>query len=181
MSVWPFTVTRPWLVRVVYGQLEDWEDARGDARNLAGPAFSRMEESVSVYKVCDPVEEARVVAACQLGRGQTPRKPILAVRFYSHELKILDISVAASLGATGVPSVDRAHRDISGNAESYIRLTDVVLARQKEGHDRVRRMMRTRLLFQFRTFLVDNGVPVSQRARKQCQQLIKALDPSGEI
>jgi len=182
MGVWPFqslcnAITPPWLIRIVYGQLEDWEDARGSPNDLAGPAFSRADESISVYKVHSAVEEARVVAACQLGRGQTPRKPLLAIRFFSRELKLVGLRVDYSPGRTGVPSVDRAHRGMSGNGASYIKLADVVLARQREGHDRVRRMMRHRLVFQFRIFLDDNAEPISERARQECQQLIEALDP----
>jgi hypothetical protein len=176
MGVWPFAIIRPWFVRIVYGQLEAWEDARGNADDLAGPAFSRINESVSVYKVYGAVEEAGVVAACQLNRGQTPRKPILAIRFYARELNMAGLRVAYSPGETGVPWVDRAHRDISGNGASYRRLAEIILARQREGYDRARRMMSTRLLFQFRKFLSDDKAPISERAQQKCQELIKALD-----
>lgn len=169
-----------WFIRIVYAQLEDWEDARGNANNLAGAAFSRIEEKVSVFKVYGAVEEARAIAACQLPRGQTPRKTVVGIRFFSHEVKEAGIRMDKSPGKTGVPSVDLTHWDLVGNEEAYRKLTDTVLARQREGHDRVRRMGKNRMLIQFRVFLKNDSEALSERAREKCQEFVQKLERSGQ-
>ena len=172
-------VRRPWFIRVVYGQRELWEDANGDPNVLAGQAFSKTEESVSVYEVRCPIEELRAVAAVQLGRGSTPKSAVIAVRFSSSELKVAGIRVVRSGGTTGVPSVDRMHRDLAGNGASYGRLAEVVLERQRNGDDRVRRVGPNRLVHQFRRFLNNEGQAMSPRARKQCQDLVESAEGKG--
>ncbi|MEW6741710.1 MAG: hypothetical protein AB1486_03035 [Planctomycetota bacterium] len=166
----------PWFIRVVSGQREDWEDVRGKADELAGAAFSKVEEAVSAFKVYGPVEEARAVAAWHLNRKETPAKAVLAIRFTGRELRVAGIKARVTKGQTGVASADQAHRDLAGGRDQFTRLTELVLARQRGGWDRVRRIGWKCVLDQLRALLDDRDEKLSDEARDRCQDLVVKLE-----
>lgn len=164
-----------WYIRVAYGANEDWEDARGEVAQLAAKAFSKADEAVSVFRVSSEIEEARAIAACQINRGQTPRSPVLALRFTGADLKRVALRPEETLGTTGVVAVDKAHRNLRGGVDSYTQLATLVLQRQKEGRITVRRLMRNVMCFQFRTFLSNQHEELSPHARTRCEEFVAAL------
>jgi len=61
-------IIRPWFVRIVHGSPEKWEDVRGIPKDLSSAAFSKSDEKISIFKINNPLEEARVIAAYQIPR-----------------------------------------------------------------------------------------------------------------
>jgi len=165
-----------WFIRIHYGAIEQWEDARGSADDLAGPAFSCTDEDVSVYRVSSAVEEARAIAACQLSRNVTPNKPIIALRFRRKEISESGIKIIKRRGITGVASVDREHRDLVGDENKYISLAKKILDLQREGHDRVRRMHKNRLLAQFNSLRSSPCQSLSEMAMERCVKLVDKME-----
>jgi len=107
---------------------------------------------------------------------QTPQSSTIAIRFFSYELKNVGLNLTKSRGATGISFVDSEHRDLSGDSTSYTKLTEIILTKQLEGHDRVRRMGKKRLLYQFKLFLENNAGAISPFAEEQCKLYIKKLE-----
>lgn len=165
----------PWFIRTVTGQIDDWQDARGQANILAKKAFTISDEKVSVFKVNNSIEEAQTIAAYQLTRGQTPNTPVIAIRFFYEEINKSGLKIDnKNVGKTGVYSVDLAHRDLSGDLDGYVSLSEIILKKQQVGYDRVRRMGWCLCHFQFEAFLNDSS-QISSDIKDRCEEFYSKL------
>lgn len=175
------SILRPLLhrqrfIRILPGKNEKWEHGNGSPEELAASAFSKTNEPVSVFKAGTDLREARTIAAAWLTRTQTPSKPVLAARFYRGELTEVGITIERTPGTTGVSEVDKSHYDLLGDAETYTQLVGIILAAQRRGENRIRRLAKRQLLEQFRGFLVGEVVSLTERARSQCEAHVTKME-----
>lgn len=129
---------------------------------------------MSIYLTTNDVEEVAALAAIQLTRADYLTKAVWAVRIRQEELVASGIRVATKSGTTGVPKIDKLHRNLYAPA-GFATLTRLLLRAQETGEDRVRQVKRPVLAYQIGNFRQLPNGEISEKRRTKCERILTAL------
>lgn len=162
-------------VRVLTGRFAQWLSTNGDIESLAVEAFTGLpDEDVSVFRATTPEAELRIVAAQQLTKSGVDKDAYI-LRLRPRDVAACRILVHEEQGETGVPEVDREHRNLrSPDPKVYRELCRLVFEQQRKGADLVRQFKRNVILCEFERLLLCSGASaMSPVAKPRCRKFLE--------
>jgi hypothetical protein len=172
-----------YYIRIGKSKADEWVNGLGTPAALAQNIF-RLKKSrpgdacaESTYEVEGELDEAQAAAAHLLTDTHPRIEARHLVRIRAADLAAAGIGVEDSvIGTTGIVRVDFHHRDLVGTKEQFERPVQVILARLREGEDRIRRIGQVQLRYALEGFA---GRTAKERPTHTLECINCMLEPSA--